>query len=608
MRAVLWVAGVIACAGVACSNDATEDQGGLLEPQGSVDVLPPEALGGGFPCDVASMLRDRCLNCHGTVLRMAAPMPLVTPADFRVERNGRPVMASVMERVRDTVRPMPPPPDTLLGAAELAALDAWIAGGAQDVAGGCAAEDPASVPVDQPGQIGADGGTPGVVTPPPPMMGDPVDTTSEGATSGPRWTLFGYDLENSRSNPDETALSPANIGGMGRLWEVAVMGTTSTPAVADGVVYLPSWDGQVYALRLDDGGLLWSTPMPDLIDSSAAVSADHVFVADDAGSVHALDRMTGAVQWSQRTDAHPETHLWSSPIYVEEAGLIIIGVASGDEVLPPGSQTFRGSVVGLDAATGTERWRFDTTSGGPSGAGIAVWATAAVDTERGLAFIGTGNNYTEPTGPYADSMLAIDYQTGALAWATQFTEDDVFIVGGGTGPDYDIGSSAHLVTAGGKDLLGIGVKSGIYYALDRDAGTIEWMTQVTPGSPLGGVMAPSAYADGVVYVASNTSLMGNTTLAALDAASGATLWTHDVMTTSYGGVAHANGVVYFGVTSGTIYAVDASTGSELWSDTLPNAIAGGPSIVDGKLLVPWGYQWTLRGGNPVPGGIVAYGL
>ena len=101
MRAVLWVAGVIACAGVACSNDATEDQGGLLEPQGSVDVLPPEALGGGFPCDVASMLRDRCLNCPGNVLRMAAPMPLVTPADFRVERNGRPVMASVMERVRD---------------------------------------------------------------------------------------------------------------------------------------------------------------------------------------------------------------------------------------------------------------------------------------------------------------------------------------------------------------------------------------------------------------------------------------------------------------------------------------------------------------------------
>jgi polyvinyl alcohol dehydrogenase (cytochrome) len=514
-------------------------------------------------------------------------------------------MAAVMERIRDPLRPMPPPPNAALSQADIALLDAFIAGGAQGVSGGCLVEDPSTLPPGN-GSTG-EAGT-GSTTQNPPVVAEPPPTTEDGTQSGPRWTQFGYDLASGRSNPDETTLSAQNVSGLRRLWEVSVQGSTSTPAVADGVVYLPAWDGRVHALRLEDGAQVWVESLPDLIDSSPALGGDRVFVSDDNGAVHALDRMSGDVVWSEQVDAHPETHLWSSPIYVAEAELVIVGVASGDEAMPPGSQTFRGSVVGLDAQSGSERWRFDTTSGGQSGPGIAVWATAAVDTERKLAYIGTGNNYAAPSGPYADSMLAIDYENGQLAWFTQFTADDVFVVSMPAGPDFDIGSTANLFSAGGSDLVGIGVKSGIYYALDRDAGTIAWMTQITAGSPLGGVISPSAYHDGVIFVASNVSLMGNTTLAALRATDGGILWMHDIPTTSYGGVAHANGVVYLGVTGGTIHALDASSGNELWSDVLPNAIAGGPSIVDGTLLVPWGYQWTLREGNPVPGGLVAYGL
>jgi polyvinyl alcohol dehydrogenase (cytochrome) len=561
------------------------------------------AAAGEMPCDVADVVQRACVYCHGTQLRRAAPITLMTPADFQTQRNGRTVAEAAAMRIVDPLRPMPPPPDPPLGDADLQTLDAWLAAGAPADAQGCAVQDVVD-PDDGSGTTGTSTADAGV----PPTMVDPPPTTGDGTVSGPRWTLFGHDLNNSRSNPDETTLTAETVGGMRQLWQVPVQGSTSTPAVADGIVYLPAWDGQVHALRLEDGGSIWSAQLPDLIDSSPALSPDHVFVSDDNGSVHALDRQTGDVVWSTELDPHPETHLWSSPVFVPEADLIVIGVASGEEALNGPTRTFRGSVVGLDATSGSERFRFDTTSGGPSGAGIAVWATAAVDPDRKWVFIGTGNNYTEPTGPYADSMLAIDYETGELVWSTQFTEDDVFVVGGGTGPDYDIGSSANLFSAGGKDLVGIGVKSGVYYALDRETGVIEWTNMVSQGSVLGGVISASAYADGLIFVASNVSFMGNTRVAAIEADTGSTLWTHEVPTTSYGGVAHAGGVVYVGVTSGTIYALDAVSGNELWSDDLPNAIAGGPSVVDGKLLVPWGYQWTLREGTPVTGGLVAYGL
>jgi polyvinyl alcohol dehydrogenase (cytochrome) len=421
--------------------------------------------------------------------------------------------------------------------------------------------------------------------------------------------VFGHDLDNTRDSSHEGAPTPDNVACLRRLWEFTGPATTSTPAVADGVVYLPGWDGKLYARRLDDGTEVWTATLPALIDSSPAVSDTHVFVADDKGSVHAVDRTTHAVSWSMRVDPHPETHLWSSPVLVPEENLLIIGVASSEEAVNAGSWSFRGSVVGLDATTGSIRFQVYTTTGdASSGAGIGVWSTAAVDTTRGLAFLGTGNNYTQPTGPYADAMLAIDYREGEIAWARQFTADDVFVVGNPTGPDFDIGSSANLFRANDKDLLGIGIKSGLYYALDRDTGGEQWMATVSAGSVLGGVISASAYADGKIFVASNERFMGQSVVAALNAASGVEQWRQIVPTDTYSGVSHANGVVYVGTNGGTLHAFDASNGTPLFSDTLPDSIAGGPVVVDGVLLVPWGYQWTLRGGQPGSGGLIAYGL
>jgi polyvinyl alcohol dehydrogenase (cytochrome) len=567
------------------------------------------------PCDVSEVLKAHCARCHGSVLRAGAPIKLVDAADFQRKLGMLTVGEAALRRVRDAARPMPPPPAAKLTDDEVSVLTRWVERGAFPADPGCA--------VDQtpPGKPTQDDGDGVVVTRPEDDAGEPEDAP-DGSTDLPDagappevepsdWPMFGYDLANSRNNVLESAISRDNVGSLRELWRFSGPATTAAPAIVGDVVYLPGWNGRVYALRLDDGSAVWTASLPDLIDSSPTVTDRQVFISDDDGSVHALDRETGEVQWSRSVDDHAEAHLWSSPVYIPSASLVVVGVASGEEQVPSLAYTFRGSVVALDADSGEIRWRFENASvDSGSGPGIGSWGTAAVDEERKLVFIGTGNNYAPPSGEYSDSMLAIDYESGELAWSRQFTDNDIYAIYGTQGSDFDIGSSANLFSLDGQDYLGIGVKSGNYFALDRDSGDILWRTTISSGSVLGGVISAPAYAEGLIFAASNEFLSSTSTAVAIDARSGDILWREQYGELTYGGVAHANGVVFVASTSGAIYAYDAMSGETLWTDRAPNGqpIAGSPTIASGRLIVPWGYQWTLREGSSGSGGMTVYGL
>ncbi|MDD9940183.1 MAG: PQQ-binding-like beta-propeller repeat protein [Myxococcales bacterium] len=583
----------------AASPFVAAPMGASAEPSG---VAPA----GSLPCDVVAILDQYCVSCHGSTPTQGAPLSLVTADDFTVTRDdGMTVGARVLARVKDPIRPMPPPPDPLVKPEELATLTAFVEGGSQMVPNGCAVNDVAPQPMAPGSEMS--GATPTETPAQTGMMPDVPSPTVGGTDS---WQMFGYDLANSRANTAEEAISAATVPNLQMRWQFTGAATTSTPAVMDGTVYLPTWDGTVRALSLQDGTEVWTARVPNLVDSSPALTETQVFVADNAGFVHALARADGSMKWSVQVDTHPHAHLWSSPVYVPDANIVVVGVASGEEAVPP-PYTFRGSIVALDADDGTIKWQFYTTEGdATSGPGVAVWATAAVDTTRKTLYVGTGNNYSAPSGQHTDAMLAIDYTNGDLVWSHQFTAQDVFTTTQFTeaGPDADVGSTANLFSVDGKDLVGIGVKNGIYYALDRDTGDVQWMASLTAGSVLGGVISPSAYADGVVYVASNRFFERGTDVIALNAADGQELWRSALMRITYGGVAYANGVVYVGNDSAQVVALNAVDGAMLWSDSAPNAIAGGPSVANGLLLVPWGYQWTLGRGIAGTGGLIAYGL
>jgi polyvinyl alcohol dehydrogenase (cytochrome) len=336
-----------------------------------------------------------------------------------------------------------------------------------------------------------------------------------------------------------------------------------------------------------------------------------VYVSSGA-KLYRLDQVTGEIEWEVIVHDHPLAQINASPIVID--GLVLQGVASAEVTIPKDEYTFRGSIGAYDAKTGEEEWRFDTTpNDSTAGAGVGIWSTPAIDRERGLLYVGSGNTYSEPTAELANSILAIDYRTGKLEWSTQFTTPDVFSAGNPGGKDADVGASPNLWTSRGRDLVGAGDKAGVYHALDRDTGRVVWETRLTAGSFLGGEIGSGALVDGKLVVMSNvgdseTNAPQNLSqVFALDPRSGEIVWeTNEMPGKIFAPVSAVRGVAFVGTDMGKLLALDTRTGKELWSYDAPARTGCGPSIVDGRVL--WGYGFLFFDGPGAGGGIISFTL
>jgi outer membrane protein assembly factor BamB len=89
-----------------------------------------------------------------------------------------------------------------------------------------------------------------------------------------------------------------------KVWSFAtVLPSTlfSSPAVANGVVYVGSFDGSVYALNARTGAKLWSFATGGAVVSSPAVANEVVYVGSDDNSLYAFDALTGGFLWGAET-------------------------------------------------------------------------------------------------------------------------------------------------------------------------------------------------------------------------------------------------------------------------------------------------------------------
>ena len=91
-----------------------------------------------------------------------------------------------------------------------------------------------------------------------------------------------------------TGYSTTNPSTGQLLWKYTTGGLIdSSPAVANGVVYIGSNDGYVYALNAATGVQIWSFNTFYEPYSSPAVVNGVVYVADEEGTVFALNAATG---------------------------------------------------------------------------------------------------------------------------------------------------------------------------------------------------------------------------------------------------------------------------------------------------------------------------
>lgn len=430
------------------------------------------------------------------------------------------------------------------------------------------------------------------------------------------WTMLGFDLASTFHNTHETTIDTDSARRLETAWTFDAGGyVASTPAVANGRVYVVSTGG-IYALDAASGEEIWHNE--SLRGTASPAIADGKLYVNTGGAVlHRLDATSGESEWQAVIDEHPRASGFSSPVIAGQ--LVIVGSSSVEEAQASENATFRGSIVAFDRDTGREVWRHENTE--PPYNGVSMWSTATVDTQRGLVFGTTGNNYTEQAGPNSDSIFALELATGDVVWKTQLNEDDVFTIRNPRSADSDFGANPLLfeATLAGdrRALVGAGQKSGMFWALDRETGEVVWSRQVSGGSALiGGVFNTGAWDGKRVIVAGNNGTSdgpgsepsnGNSNtlglpiattsvLMALDPSTGDVLWERQLPAWVWAPITLANGVGFVSADR-DLQAFDVATGEKLAEIPTDGTIAGGASIWDGRVYVGSGvaYLGTTSG-------------
>jgi polyvinyl alcohol dehydrogenase (cytochrome) len=497
----------------------------------------------------------------------------------------------------------------------------------------------------------------------------------KSALNAPRWNGWSTSATNSRFQDAASAgLTASNVPALKLKWAFnlgAVTIARSQPTIVGGRVYLATVTGAVFSLDAATGCTQWGFKANQVRSGIAIGEASDtpaVFFPDAGGTVYALNAATGALIWQVRPVDHMATMATATPRV--HNGVVYQPLSSFEEVLGgnPNYQccTFRGSVVALDAATGKKIWQTftipetpeptrKTAAGtqlyGPSGAGI--WSTPTIDEQRGVLYVSTGDNYSDPPTKTSDAVLAMNLETGALLWSRQMTENDAFNIGCSTaqrtncpeanGPDFDFGQPPILVRLGGeKRALVIAQKSGLVHALDPDQnGALLWQTRAGQGTALGGSQWGSASDGEKIYVAISDIGIGTRPdaaspqgfrsfldpkkgggLHALDLKSGKIVWSAKPSPCVEGrancapaqsaAVTAIPDVVFSGSIDGHLRAYSTTTGTVIWDvdtarefETVNGKPArggsmdvAGPAVVNGMVFVNSGYgQWGGMPGN-----------
>ncbi len=319
-------------------------------------------------------------------------------------------------------------------------------------------------------------------------------------------------------------------------WAFGLPQTTvarSQPVITDDTLFVAAVGGYLFALDRHSGCIKWQytseVPLRTSLGLGDVGEGDDartlLYFGDTDQHLNAVDAVTGELAWRVHVGVFEMSMLTGAPVPYGDHVIVPVSAMDVAAAANPEHECCRshGAVHRVDGNDGSIIWTarmapearptVKNSAGvqmwGPSGA--AVWSTPTIDAKRGRVYVGTGQNTSKPASDMSDAIVAIDIETGEIAWHFQGTAGDVFNMAcgfrgpncpGEPGPDFDFGASAILArNSDGKDILLAGQKSGDVYALDPDdGGRLIWQRKVGMGSALGGVHWGMAVAEGMVFV------------------------------------------------------------------------------------------------------------
>jgi polyvinyl alcohol dehydrogenase (cytochrome) len=485
--------------------------------------------------------------------------------------------------------------------------------------------------------------------------------TATASTPGNGWRGWSPAGSNTRFQPAADAgVNAADVSKLTLQWAFGFPDASSAwaqPTVAAGRVYVGSQNGTVYAIDAARGCVRWTFAAAGGVRTAITIGDGLLYFGDTAANAYAVDEQTGTQRWRRSVESHPLARITGSPTLHD--GRLYVPTSSYEESQGADSTygccTFRGSVTALDARSGAVIWktymipaepqRRGTSSAGvplwgPSGA--AIWSAPTVDAGRGLLYVATGNLYSGPAHPAGNAVIALDLKSGAVRWSKQVTANDIYVSGcqkgnpncpETNGPDVDFGSPPMLArTDTGRDLIVIGQKSGIGFALDPDkGGETVWEYKAGGGGVLGGIEWGSAVdAERAYFAVSDITRPQPGGLHAVTLATGQRAWFAPPRPPACGSGRGCNaaqsaavtaipGAVFSGSNDGALRVYSTADGAILWEFdsnrefTTVNGVAGrgasmigpGPVIAGGMVFVSSGYgAFGGRPGNV----LLAFGL
>lgn len=287
-------------------------------------------------------------------------------------------------------------------------------------------------------------------------------TSSKPPTVGKAsWASFRHDL--SQTGVATTTLPDK----LEKLWEVELgEQILATAAIVGDFVYVPCLSGELVCLEKATGKRVWAYKSVEVVPansfapgfkSSPTVTDDSIYLGDEEGVFHAIDRETGKGKWKFTTGGE----IYSSAAVTE--GQILFG--SYDNNL---------YCLNLD---GTEAWKFATQGYVHCAPAVAQGTTfiAGCDEHLRMIDVQSGKEVGElklesyliasPTviddilyvGTYRSEVVAVDWKSKKIIWQYQ-------------GGDGEYRSS----TAVTEDLVIVGGRDKLVHAVQRKTGKKVW--------------------------------------------------------------------------------------------------------------------------------------
>jgi parallel beta-helix repeat protein len=305
---------------------------------------------------------------------------------------------------------------------------------------------------------------------------------------------------------------------------------------SDGVIYVGSWDGNLYAINRD-GTLKWKFDMGNATYSSPTIQkfdvGSQLYIGSENGKLYALDPATGRLQWAFATDSP----IRSSPtigldgtVYVASfyGSLYAIEPISGSlkwalydftdrinssPAIGPDGTIYVGSSDGKLYAinpNGTLKWTYETAVGEPITSSPAI-------SSSGVIYFGTWG--------FGHGIYAVN-PDGTLKWSLNMPDDILSSPAIASDGTIYIGCSDHKLYAitpdgkikwafttggaidsspaiGSDGTIYVGSWDGNVYAIAPD-GSLKWKFRPTPPNVYSDpfLSSPAIGSDGTIYIAS----------------------------------------------------------------------------------------------------------